>query len=581
MKKDNTRQQGHKIHKHKYSLLGLNKKSRDTMNLNRQNIKESNIISNDDISPIVQVAIMGRPNVGKSSLFNRLNQKNIAITSHISGSTRDINKRDLRLQRFDITIIDTGGLEVQAHKLKDFNAINNNSHLKQYKKDSNSNIHEQNNSNPQRQAIIAQNLRESISLHSYQIVAQSDILIYMVDGNGMANDEDIRIFRELSKKKPTLLVLNKVDNDKILLNSSEFMSFGVGFITISVAHNRGITKLLTSIENMIQELIDSKKIHIKRPMIKELDFIDYFDDEESIIEFDNSLDNVAHDCSDKHKILKSIVNEDSAYDIAVGIIGRPNVGKSSLLNALTNTNRSLVSDIAGTTIDPIDEKINYKGHNITFVDTAGIRRRSKIEGIEKYALDRTQKMLNQCDIALLVLDCSVDFVELDEKISSIANSNNLGIIVVFNKWDIRNKDFDSRMDVYKRKFKFLEYAPIVTTSSITKKHIRELKQKIVEVYTNFIFRIPTARLNNCIQNANKKHPIPSDHGKIVKIYYATQFDIKPPKIALIMNRPNALHFSYRRYIINTLRSEFNLNGVPILIESRSKKERSEDVSENA
>ena len=146
--------------------------------------------------------------------------------------------------------------------------------------------------------------------------------------------------------------------------------------------------------------------------------------------------------------------------ISIGIIGRPNVGKSSLLNALTNTNRSLVSDIAGTTIDPVDEHIMYNGYKLTFVDTAGIRRRSKIEGIEKYALDRTQKMLQECDIALLVLDCSTEFVELDEKISSIASSNGLGVIVVFHKWDIRSKEFDSRLEVYKRKFKFLEYAPL-------------------------------------------------------------------------------------------------------------------------
>ena len=219
----------------------------------------------------------------------------------------------------------------------------------------------------------------------------------------------------------------------------------------------------------------------------------------------------------------------------------------------------------------------YNGYKLTFVDTAGIRRRSKIEGIEKYALDRTQKMLQECDIALLVLDCSTEFVELDEKISSIASSNGLGVIVVFHKWDIRSKEFDSRLEVYKRKFKFLEYAPIITASSTTHRHIKELKQKIIEVYQHFSLRIPTAKLNTCIQNALKKHPIPSDHGKIVRIYYATQFDSKPPKIALIMNRPNALHFSYKRYLINTLRQHFGFLGTPIIIEARSKNTR--DLSE--
>ncbi len=547
--------------KHKNVLFGIKQHNKNSKT--KENNYNPTTLSLDDICPIASVAIMGRPNVGKSSLFNRLNQKNIAITSHISGSTRDINKRNLRLQRFDITLIDTGGLEVLAHKLKN---LNDNSKQIQI-------------NNKTKQSIVAQNLKDKISFHSYKIVAQSDIILYMVDGNSIASDEDIKIFREISKQKPTLLILNKVDNDKISLNSLEFMEFGVDFITISVLHNRGITKLLTNIEDTIQNLIDSKKIKktnnnaSKNIYLKEFDFIDYFDDNESILEFDLKQSNIISNAESNYNGIKN-----SQYNISVGIIGRPNVGKSSLLNAITNTNRSLVSDIAGTTIDPIDEKITYKGHNITFVDTAGIRKRGKIEGIEKYALDRTQKMLSKCDIVLLILDCSVDFVELDEKISSIANSNNLGIIVVFNKWDIRDREFDSRVEVYKKKFKFLEYAPVITTSSVTKKHIKELKQKIIEVYENFIFRISTSKLNNCIQNAIIKHPLPSDHGKIIKVYYATQFDIKPPKIALIMNRPNALHFSYKRYIVNTLRQEFSLNGVPILIETRNKKKYDDNIN---
>ncbi|WP_411701661.1 GTP-binding protein [Helicobacter bilis] len=593
---------------------------------------------------------MGRPNVGKSSLFNRLNQKNIAITSHISGSTRDINKRDLRLNNFDITLIDTGGLEVLAHRLKEFYKQNK-ATQSQAIEPSTKDIHGINRSNKREQAIIATQLKEHIAFHSYKVVATSDIILYMVDGSNIVADEDIRIFRELSKQKPLLLVLNKVDNDKIAMQANDFMAFGVPYITISVAHNRGITKLLSSIENMIQELIGSKKIRAQKTL-KTLDFLDYFDDTESILTFedeeldsnptlksrtnsktqatqnldsnpchversetssieslkdislntqcDNNSDSIPlkadmESKSQNNEFLDSInetsqdieslvtisnqidTTQNTDNTISIGIIGRPNVGKSSLLNALTNTNRSLVSDIAGTTIDPVDEHIMYNGYKLTFVDTAGIRRRSKIEGIEKYALDRTQKMLQECDIALLVLDCSTEFVELDEKISSIASSNGLGVIVVFHKWDIRSKEFDSRLEVYKRKFKFLEYAPIITASSTTHRHIKELKQKIIEVYQHFSLRIPTAKLNTCIQNALKKHPIPSDHGKIVRIYYATQFDSKPPKIALVMNRPNALHFSYKRYLINTLRQHFGFLGTPIIIEARSKKTR--DLSE--
>ncbi|MDY5821873.1 MAG: GTP-binding protein [Helicobacter sp.] len=660
MKKDtNNKSKYHK--KSQNSLLGLGKKyikdsnaiTQDTKQRGKKHIesKENTQDSTQiEIKPIASVAIMGRPNVGKSSLFNRLNQKNIAITSHISGSTRDINKRDLRLNNFDITLIDTGGLEVLAHRLKEFYKQNK-ATKSQTIAPSTKDIHGINRSNKREQAIIATQLKEHIAFHSYKVVATSDIILYMVDGSNIVADEDIRIFRELSKQKPLLLVLNKVDNDKIAMQANDFMAFGVPYITISVAHNRGITKLLSSIENMIQELIDSKKIKAQKTL-KTLDFLDYFDDTESILTFedeeldsnptlksrtnsktqaiqnldsnpchversetssieslkdislntqcDNNSDSIPlkadmesksqnnefldsiNETSQDIESLSTISNkidttQNTDNTISIGIIGRPNVGKSSLLNALTNTNRSLVSDIAGTTIDPVDEHIMYNGYNLTFVDTAGIRRRSKIEGIEKYALDRTQKMLQECDIALLVLDCSTEFVELDEKISSIASSNGLGVIVVFHKWDIRSKEFDSRLEVYKRKFKFLEYAPIITASSTTHRHIKELKQKIIEVYQHFSLRIPTAKLNTCIQNALKKHPIPSDHGKIVRIYYATQFDSKPPKIALIMNRPNALHFSYKRYLINTLRQHFGFLGTPIIIEARSKKTR--DLSE--
>ena len=660
MKKDtNNKSKYHK--KSQNSLLGLGKKyikdsnaiTQDTKQRGKKHIesKENTQDSTQiEIKPIASVAIMGRPNVGKSSLFNRLNQKNIAITSHISGSTRDINKKDLRLNNFDITLIDTGGLEVLAHRLKEFYKQNK-ATQSQTIAPSTKDIHGINRSNKREQAIIATQLKEHIAFHSYKVVATSDIILYMVDGSNIVADEDIRIFRELSKQKPLLLVLNKVDNDKLAMQANDFMAFGVPYITISVAHNRGITKLLSSIENMIQELIDSKKIKAQKTL-KTLDFLDYFDDTESILTFedeeldsnptlksrtnsktqatqnldsnpchversetssieslkdislntqcDNNSDSIPlkadmESKSQNNEFLDSInetsrdieslstisnqidTTQNTDNTISIGIIGRPNVGKSSLLNALTNTNRSLVSDIAGTTIDPVDEHIMYNGYNLTFVDTAGIRRRSKIEGIEKYALDRTQKMLQECDIALLVLDCSTEFVELDEKISSIASSNGLGVIVVFHKWDIRSKEFDSRLEVYKRKFKFLEYAPIITASSTTHRHIKELKQKIIEVYQHFSLRIPTAKLNTCIQNALKKHPIPSDHGKIVRIYYATQFDSKPPKIALIMNRPNALHFSYKRYLINTLRQHFGFLGTPIIIEARSKKTR--DLSE--
>lgn len=236
--------------------------------------------------------------------------------------------------------------------------------------------------------------------------------------------------------------------------------------------------------------------------------------------------------------------------INIGIIGRVNVGKSSLLNALLKEERSVVSNVAGTTIDPVDEIGEINGIKVNFVDTAGIRRRGKIEGLEKFALNRTRTILERTDIAILVLDASVPFVELDEKIAGLIDEFKLGVIVVFNKWDIAHKDFKGIMEDFKLRFKFLEYAPILTISAKNGRHIQKLEEEILRVYANFSFRIPTAKLNAVIKEATMRHPLPSDHGKIVKIYYATQFESKPPQIALIMNRPNSLHFSYKRYLVN-------------------------------
>ena len=247
-----------------------------------------------------------------------------------------------------------------------------------------------------------------------------------------------------------------------------------------------------------------------------------------------------------------------------------NVGKSSLLNALLGEERSVVSDVAGTTVDPVDEQKTIKGNVINFVDTAGIRRRGKIEGLEKFALQRTRALLEKTDIALLVLDVSKSFVELDEKIAGLIDEYRLGVIVVLNKWDIAHKDFKEILADFKMRFRFLEYAPILTISAKNGRHIQRLEEEILRVYQNFSMRIPTSKLNAIIKEATTRHPLPSDHGKIVKIYYAVQFETCPPQIALIMNRPKSLHFSYKRYLVNILREHFDFAGVRILLSARDK-----------
>ncbi|GAA9308939.1 ribosome biogenesis GTPase Der [Helicobacter pylori] len=446
------------------------------------------------------IAILGQPNVGKSSLFNRLARERIAITSDFAGTTRDINKRKIALNGHEVELLDTGGMAKDALLSKEIKALN------------------------------------------LKAAQMSDLILYVVDGKSIPGDEDLKLFREVFKTNPNcFLVINKIDNDKEKERAYAFSSFGMPkSFNISVSHNRGISALIDAILNAL---------NLNQIIEQDLDA--------DILE---SLENNAPKEETKEEEI-----------IQVGIIGRVNVGKSSLLNALTKKERSLVSSVAGTTIDPIDETILIGDQKICFVDTAGIRHRGKILGIEKYALERTQKALEKSHIALLVLDVSAPFVELDEKISSLADKHSLGIILILNKWDIRYAPYEEIMATLKRKFRFLEYAPVITTSCLKTRHIDEIKHKIIEVYECFSKRIPTSLLNSVINQATQKHPLPSDGGKLVKVYYATQFATKPPQISLIMNRPKALHFSYKRYLINTLRKEFNFLGTPLILNAKDKK----------
>ncbi|MEJ8612576.1 ribosome biogenesis GTPase Der [Helicobacter pylori] len=445
------------------------------------------------------IAILGQPNVGKSSLFNRLARERIAITSDFAGTTRDINKRKIALNGHEVELLDTGGMAKDALLSKEIKALN------------------------------------------LKAAQMSDLILYVVDGKSIPSDEDIKLFREVFKINPNcFLVINKIDNDKEKERSYAFSSFGIPkSFNISVSHNRGISTLIDAILSAL---------NLNQIIEQDLDA--------DILE---SLENNASEEETEEEVIQ------------VGIIGRVNVGKSSLLNALTKKERSLVSSVAGTTIDPIDETILIGDQKICFVDTAGIRHRGKILGIEKYALERTQKALEKSHIALLVLDVSAPFVELDEKISSLADKHSLGIILILNKWDIRYAPYEEIMATLKRKFRFLEYAPVITTSCLKACHIDEIKHKIIEVYECFSKRIPTSLLNSVITQATQKHPLPSDGGKLVKVYYATQFATKPPQISLIMNRPKALHFSYKRYLINTLRKEFNFLGTPLILNAKDKK----------
>ena len=472
-----------------------------------------------------KVILLGRPNVGKSSLFNRLARARIAITSDVAGTTRDVNKTEINIDDRECLLIDSGGLD-ESSKL--FAAV-------------------------QKRSLAEAN--------------EADIIVFMVDGKLYADEIDKKLFYAINRLgKPTALVVNKVDGKRDADRAKDFISFGAKkLFEISVSHNSGTDELCEWIYSHLEPAKTSIDESIE-------DFLADFDD--SLLESDESNSRFKSNIDYENKAIK------------VGIIGRVNVGKSSLLNALVGQNRSVVSDIAGTTIDPVNEKISVNDGNkereIEFIDTAGIRRRGKIEGIEKYALNRTQKMLENADIAVLVLDSAEGINELDERIAGLVCQFNLGVIIVLNKWDLKggdDKEFDRMSREIRDKFKFLAYAPIISLSATSKKRVEKLKELICAVYKNYTIKLPTSRLNEVIATATKAHPIPREHGRAVRIYYAAQFDTAAPKIALVMNKPKCLHFSYLRYLQNQLRASFELGGTPVILVPRGRGKSKEENNE--
>jgi GTP-binding protein len=432
---------------------------------------------------VLKVALIGKPNVGKSSLFNKISRSFDAIISDVSGTTRDVKRKVVDFDGQKFVLIDTGGIE-------------------------------------DRDEIF-----DNVKVKSLEAAKEADIVLFMVDGQNGFDEDERKLFFQINKlNKNTALIINKVDNDKIELY--QFDSFGANIVfDISIAHSRKLSELVEWI----------------------LSFVDYTIDDETIND-----------------------------DIKVAIIGRVNVGKSSLLNTLTHTNRSVVSSIAGTTIDPVDETIEYNDKKITFIDTAGIRKRSKIVGIERWALDRSKKVLEKADVALLVLDSSEDFIELDERVAGLIDEHKTAAIIVLNKWDIRKGDYEEYIKAVRARFRFLYFVPIVSVSAQSGQRVNKILDMILEVYQRYSQKIPTRQLNEVIKTASTKHYLPSVKGKFAKIVYAVQYKTKPITISLVMNYPEALHFSYSRYLINVLRENFELEGVPVVIHAKKRGERDND-----
>ncbi|EOH7386988.1 ribosome biogenesis GTPase Der, partial [Campylobacter jejuni] len=382
------------------------------------------------------IILIGKPNVGKSSLFNRMARQRIAITSDISGTTRDTNKTQIHIHSKKAMLIDSGGLDESDELFK------------------------------------------NVKKNTLKVAKESDIILYLVDGKLAPDDEDRQFFYSLKKLgKPIALVINKVDNKKDEERAWEFANFGVKEIfNLSVTHNVGLDELYEWLEKFLHEefLIPDEEENLE-------DFLEYYEEGK---EFQ--------------------FKEVDQNHIRVGIVGRVNVGKSSLLNALVKQERSVVSSIAGTTIDPVNESVVHKDKVIEFVDTAGIRKRGKIQGLERFALNRTEKILSHSQIALLVLDAHEGFNELDERIAGLVAKHYLGVIIVLNKWDKSEMDFDKTVkELRLDRFKFLAYAPVISVSALSGKRVHVLLDKILQIFENFTQKIQTSKLNTLIENATR------------------------------------------------------------------------------
>ena len=337
---------------------------------------------------MIKIALIGQPNVGKSSLFNRIAKKRVAIVSDQAGTTRDIRRREVQILDREALMLDTGGISQSTNEIMVDNT--------DYK-------------------IFSHVKRKAI-----QTAKEADIVLFMVDGKKIPDEVDRKLFYEIQALgKKIALIVNKIDNDKEKERLWDFYSFGINeedMFGISVSHNRGTVRLF---EWLYQQLPPSKEeLELKK--------------EEKTIEESYDEDNISNFEISQYED-DTIEKIETPNHIKISIIGRPNVGKSSILNALIGDERSVVSEVAGTTIDPVDETFKYNDKTITFIDTAGLRRRGKIEGIEKYALLRTEDMLKQSNLALVVLDASVAISDLDEKISGLVDKFGLGVMIVFNK----------------------------------------------------------------------------------------------------------------------------------------------------
>ena len=425
------------------------------------------------------VAIVGRPNVGKSTIFNRLIGERVAIVEDTPGVTRDRIYGEVEWLSTKFNIIDTGGIEISDEPLM---------------------------AQVRHQAELA--------------IEEADVIIFIVNGRDGVTSADQEVANILYKsKKPTVLAVNKIDNYEMQERIYEFYALGFGEpFPISGTHGLGIGDLLDEVVKHFPKESEEERL------------------------------------------------EDTIY---FSVIGRPNVGKSSLVNAILNEDRVIVSDIEGTTRDAIDTFIHKDGQDFVIIDTAGIRKRGKVyESTEKYSVLRALKAIDRSDVVLVVLDAETGIREQDKTIAGYAHDAGRAIVIVVNKWDtveVDEKTMQNFEEEIRTQFQFLDYAPIVFLSAKTKKRLQRLIPLVKLVSENHAKRIPTNVLNDVIMDALAMNPSPTVKGKKLKVFYTTQVAVKPPTFVVFVNDPEIMHFSFKRFIENRIRESFGFTGTPIRI----------------
>jgi GTP-binding protein len=431
------------------------------------------------------VAIVGRPNVGKSTIFNRIVGDRLAIVEDMPGVTRDRLYGVGEWLDHNFSVIDTGGIEIEG----------------------------------------ANELLKSVRAQAELAIEEADVIIFMVDGKAGITSSDSEVAELLFRaKKPIVLAVNKIDNIKRQDDIYEFYSLGFGTpYGISGSHGTGIGDLLDAVVESFPE-----------------------DEEE---EYGEEV-------------------------IRVALIGRPNVGKSSLVNAILGEDRVIVSEIAGTTRDAIDTPFEKDGQKYVIIDTAGMRKRGKVyENTEKYSVMRAMKAIERADVALVLINGEEGIIDQDKHIAGYAHEAGKAAIFVVNKWDVVEKDEKTMKDFTQQirdHFLFMSYAPIVFLSAKTKQRVHKLLPVVVQVAEQHALRIQTHVLNDVISDAVAINPPPTDKGRRLRINYATQVTVKPPTFVLFVNDPTMMHFSYERYLENKIRAAFGFVGTPMRLFSRKK-----------